>query len=110
MRQDVQAAVLLANLESLLTAPTQAVLDASNPSAEQKPQVNRANSYHALKHQVLDLLYRDVPAALVLQKLQLFFRGSPVPARPDRPVPERRRKQSFHRSYHFQRRVKKLVF
>ena len=110
VRQDVQAAVLLANLESLLTEPTQAALDASNPSVEQKPQINRANCYHALKHQVLDLLYRDIPAPLVLQKLQLFFRGSPVPARPDRPVPKRRRKQSFHRSYHFQRRVKKSVF
>lgn len=110
VRQDVQAAVLLTNLESLLTEPTQAALDASHPSAGQKPQVNRANSYHALKHEVLDLLYRDVPAPLVLQKLQLFFSGSPVPARPGRITPERRRKQSFNRSYHFQRRVKKLVF
>ncbi len=110
VRQDVQASVLLANLESLLTEPTQADLTVSDRSAEQGRRINRANSYHALKYQVLDLLYRDIPPAQVLQKLQAFFRGSPVPARPDRSVPRRRRKQSFNRSYHFQRRVKKLVF
>ena len=106
----MQAAVLLANLESLLTEPTQAALDASSTSAEQRRQVNHANSYHALKHQLLDLLYQDIPAPVVLQKLQTFFRGSPVPPRPDRSAPKRRRKQSFNRSYHFQRRVKKIVF
>jgi len=110
VRQDVQAAVLLANLESLLTEPTQAALNASSPSSEQGRQINRANSYHALKYQVLDLLYQDIPPALVLQKLQAFFGGTPVPTRPDRKVLRRRRKQSFNRSYHFQRRVKKIVF
>jgi hypothetical protein len=33
----------------------------------------------------------------------------PVAVRPNRKVP-RRRRPSFHRSYHFQRRVKKAVF
>lgn len=110
VQQEVQAAVLLANLESLLTEPTQAALHASHTSAEQGRQVNRANSYHALKYQLLDLLYQDLPAPVVLRKLEAFFRGSPVPTRPDRSVPKRRRKQSFNRSYHFQRRVKKIVF
>ncbi len=110
VRQDVQAAVLLANLESLLTEPTQATLNARSTSAAPGPQVNHANSYHALKYQLLDLLYRDIPAPQVLQKLETFFRGSPVPARPDRTVPTHPRKQSFNRSYHFQRRVKKIVF
>jgi hypothetical protein len=110
VRQDVHAAVLLANLESLLTEPTQATINAPGTPAEQARRVNRANSYHALKCQLLDLLYRDIPAPLVLQKLQAFFSGSPVPARPDRSAPERHRRQSFNRSYHFQRRVKKIVF
>ncbi len=71
-------------------------------------QVNRANSYHALKQQLLDLLYRDIPAAAVIGKLQRLFVQTPVSVRPDRKVP--RRKPSFPRSYHFQRRVKKVVF
>ncbi len=109
IRQDVQAAVLLANLESLLTEPTQATLRQQGTAQTQPRQVNRSNSYHALKDQVLDLLYRDIPIPIVINKLMKLFEGSPVAVRPNRKVP-RRRKPSFHRSYHFQRRVKKTVF
>jgi hypothetical protein len=109
VRQDVQAAVLLANLESLLSEPAQAALNEQSTSECQPLQVNRSNSYHALKHELLDLLYQDLPAPVVLAKLMSLFKGSPVPVRPNRKV-LRRRKPSFHRSYHFQRRVKKLVF
>ena len=59
--------------------------------------------------ELLDLLYRDIPAEQVIQKLARLFMSSPVAVRPDRKVP-RRRRPSFHRSYHFQRRVKKVVF
>jgi hypothetical protein len=109
IRQDVQAAVLLANLESVLSEPTQAALTEQSTSETQPLQVNRSNSYHALKDQVLDLLYRDIPASTVIEKLMKLFKGSPVAVRPDREAP-RRRKPSFYRSYHFQRRVKKTVF
>ena len=109
IRQDVQAAVLLANLESVLSEPTQAALTEQSTSETQPLQVNRSNSYHALKDQVLDLLYRDIPASTVIEKLMKLFKGSPVAVRPDRKAP-RRRKASFYRSYHFQRRVKKTVF
>lgn len=107
--QDVQAALLLANLESVLSEPAQAALDQQTKPQAQPRQVNRSNSYHALKDQVLDLLYRDVPVPTVLQKLMKLFQGSPVAVRPNRRV-RRRRRPSFHRSYHFQRRVKKVVF
>jgi len=109
VRQDVQAAVLLANLESVLSEPTQAALNRPNPAATQPLRVNRSNGYHALKLEVLDLLYGEIPAEQVLQQLMKLFAGSPVAVRPDRKVP-RRRRPSFHRSYHFQRRIKKAVF
>ena len=109
VRQDVQAAVLLANLESVLSQPAQAALSEPSTTATQLRQVNRSNSYHALKDQVLDLLYRDLPAPTVIYKLLRLFKGSPVAVRPHRKVPPRR-KPSFNRSYHFQRRVKKTVF
>ncbi len=109
VRQDVQAAVLLANLESVLSEPSQAALSQQSTPQTQPRQVNRSNSYHALKDQVLDLLYRDIPVPSVINKLMKLFAGSPVAVRPDRKV-RRRRKPSFHRSYHFQRRVKKTVF
>jgi hypothetical protein len=109
IQQEVQAAVLLANLESVLSEPAQTALDQQSTPDTQARQINRANAYHALKDQVLDLLYGELPAPTVIQKLLKFFRGSPVAVRPDRPVP-RRSRPSFHRSYHFQRRVKKAVF
>ena len=107
--QDVQAAVLLANLESVLTEPAQVALSRKSTDAIQPLQINRSNSYHALKLELLDLLYRDIPAEQVIHQLTKLFNGSPVPVRPDRKVP-RRARLSFHRSYHFQRRVKKAVF
>ena len=107
--QDVQAAVLLANLESLICEPAQADLSTRSQPVAQPRQVNRSVSYHALKLELLDLLYRDVPAQQVIQKLTLLLLGSPVAIRPERKAP-RRRRPSFHRSYHFQRRVKKVVF
>jgi hypothetical protein len=107
--QDVQAAVLLANLESVLSEPTQAALIEQSTPQTQPVQVNRSTSYHALKHQVLELLYSDIPAQQVIHQLTKLFAGSPVAVRPNREVP-RRGRTSFHRSYHFQRRVKKAVF
>jgi len=109
VRQDVQGAVLLANLESVLSEPTQAALNQPSAVPTQPLRVNRSNSYHAMKMEVLDLFYRDIPAEQVLQQLMKLFAGSPVAVRPDRKVP-RRRRPSFHRSYHFQRRIKKAVF
>ena len=109
VQQDVQAAVLLANLESLLSEPAQSALSEQSTAQTQPRQVNRSNSYHALKLEVLDLLYQDVPARQVIHQLMKLFAGSPVAVRPNRKVP-RRCRTSFHRSYHFQRRVKKAVF
>ncbi len=109
VRQDVQATVLLTNLESVLSEPTQAALTERSTPQTQPLQVNRSNSYHALKLQMLDLLYSDLPVQQVIHQLMKLFPGSPVSVRPNRKVP-RRRRPSFHRSYHFQRRVKKAVF
>jgi hypothetical protein len=109
VRQDVQAAVLLANLESLLSEPAQQALDQDQGSRVYALQVNRSVSYHALKLRVLDLLYGDLPPEQVIVELSQLFRGSPVTVRPERTAPKRR-KPSLARSLHFQRRVKKFVF
>jgi len=108
VRQDFHAAVLLCNLESLLTQPAEATVQAHQADDHQPQQINRADAYHALKDQLLALLYSDTPAEVVIQKLQGLFLGRPICVPPDRKVP--RRKQSFNRSYHFQRHVKKIVF
>ena len=108
VRQDFQAALLLCNLESLLTEPASVVVQQNSAEHQHPKQINRAGAYHALKDQLLRLLYSDLPAQTVLEKLQRLFVAAPVSVQPERKPP--RRKLSLHRSYHFQRHVKKIVF
>lgn len=108
VRQDFHAAVLLANLESVLSGPAQEAVAARSAEAKHPQQVNRAVSYHALKDRLLDLLLADTPIEEIIIELQQRFLGSPVSVRPKRP--RLRQKLSFHRSYHFQRNVRKTVF
>ena len=108
IRQDFHASVLLCNLESLLTRPAQEAVQASTTEDQHPKQINRADAYHALKDQLLPLLYSNIPAETVIQKLQRLFLGRTISAPLDRKVP--RRKQSFNRAYHFQRHIKKAVF
>lgn len=108
VRQDFHSTVLLCNLESVLTAPTEAALQEQSGAHAHPKQVNRAVSFHALKHALLPLLYSDEPVERVVEKLQSWFAGAAVSVRRERKVP--RRKLSLPRSYHFQRRVKKAVF
>ncbi len=119
--QDVHAAVFLCNLESLLTQPVQSAwterpITTVRPSEEgateerSSVQVNHAVGYHALKTWVLELLYSEVPVEVVLRQLRRLLAGSPVVVRADRVGPPRCKKRSYHRSYHYQRRVKKVVF
>src|SRR2546422_5641189 len=68
-------------------------------------QVNRAVAYHALKDQLLDLLYSELPVEQVVEKLQRMFLGAAVAVRPESKPP--RYKLLLYLSYHFQRRVKK---
>jgi hypothetical protein len=108
VRQDFHAAVLLCNLESLLTQPAQAAVQERSAEDQHPKQINRADAYHALKDQLLELLYSDTPAETVIGKLQCLFLSRPLSVPTERKVP--RRKRSFHRGYHFQRHVKKIVF
>jgi hypothetical protein len=107
VRQDFHSTVLLCNIESVLTAADPAPSATAEPTAP-PPQINRAVSFHALKHQLLPLLYSDVPVERVLEKLQSWLAQARVSERPGRAVP--RRTLSLPRSYHFQRHVKKNVF
>jgi hypothetical protein len=108
VRQDVHAAVLLSNLETLITQPAQEAVQQSSLPGHQPKQINRADAYHALKDQLLPLLYSDIPPDKVIEKLQRWLVAKPLSVAPRSKVP--RRELSFHRSYHFQRHVKKIVF
>jgi hypothetical protein len=108
VRQDYFAALLLCNLEIALTEPAAHALREDSAEHKHPKQVNGAVAYHALKNRLLELLYSELPADQVVQELQQLFLASPVSVRPERNPP--RRKPSLNRSYHFQRRVRKIVF
>jgi hypothetical protein len=108
VRQDVQAAVFVSNVESLLSQEAQEALSAQDAGRRYPAQVNRAVSYHALKERMLDLLWSKRPIQNVLEEIQLWMQSNPVSVRPDRSPP--RQPKSFHRSYHYQRNLRKTVF
>jgi hypothetical protein len=108
VEQDFQASVLLSNVESVVIGPAQAQLSACTAQRRQPVKVNRAVSFHALKSRLIDLLASTLPAERVLAELTQWFESNPVSVRADRAAP--RRKPSPSRSYHYQRRVRKIVF
>ena len=108
VRQDFWAAVFLANVESVLSQPARAQLQTRSATRQHPLQINRADSFHALKERVLDLLGGDTPAEDVIRQLQHWFAANPVSVRPERKVP--RRPPSLARSYQFQRHVRKAVY
>ena len=108
VEQDFQATVLLSNVESVVVGPAQAELRVRTAGRAQPAQVNRAVSLNALKSRLIALLTSRVPAEQVLAELTEWFQANPVSVRPGRTV--RRREFSPSRSYHYQRRVRKLVF
>jgi hypothetical protein len=108
VEQDFQAMILLSNVESIVVGPAQAQLAEHTAARQQPAQINRAVSLHALKYRLIDLLTSRMPAEKVLVELTEWFQANPVSVRPNRSVP--RRKPSPSRSYHYQRRVRKIVF
>jgi hypothetical protein len=108
VRQDVQAAVFVSNVESLLSQEAQEALSAGDATRQYPAQVNRAVSYHALKERLLELLWSARPLETVLEEMQRWMRSNPVSVRSKRQVP--RRGPSFHGSYHHQRNLRKSVF
>jgi hypothetical protein len=108
VEQDFQATVLLSNVESVIIAPAQEQLSGRTATRQQPAKVNRAVSLHALKSRLIDLLASALPAEQVLEELTRWFEANPVSTRSGRLAP--RRKPSPSRSYHHQRRVRKIVF
>ena len=95
-------------MESVVIGPAQERLAAGALGRVAPVQVNRAVSLHALKSWLIELLASQVPLEEVLKQLTQWFTHNPVCVRRGRKPP--RRTQSPSRSYHYQRRVRKIVF
>jgi len=108
IRQDFFSTLLLCNLETILIEPAQRGLTQQSATHHAPKGVNHAVSYHAIKHRLIDLLYSDTPVVEVIKELQTLFRSAPVSRRKNRKQP--RPKPSVHRSYYFQRSIRKITF
>lgn len=108
VKQDFYSTLLVSNMESVLIEPTANAFQQESQDLNCTKVVNHAVSYHAIKHRLIDLLCSQTPAVEVVAELQKLFRGAPVTRRQGRKVP--RHKPSLHRSYHFQKCVKKTTF
>jgi hypothetical protein len=109
VHQDFQAMLFLSNLESVVCSSAQERLEQPSAFERKNPaQINRAVSLHALKYRLIELLASNVALEQVLTEVEQWFRHNPVSVRKERKVP--RRKLSALRSYHFQRRIRKIVF
>ena len=106
VRQDFHATVYLSGLESILTAPAQAKLDAKEVRHPQT--VNRAVSFNAIKNEAFDLLMGDLETGPLLEKLTALFLTNPSLDRKGRNPP--RIKTSARGLLDFQRRQKKHCF
>jgi hypothetical protein len=87
VRQDFFSSVFLSNVESILSAPAQQELTAGDAQRQHPARVNRAQSFHALKSQALELFYSEAPAEELLAKLTRLMRAAPVAQRPQRAPP-----------------------
>jgi hypothetical protein len=108
IRQDFFSTLLLCNIETVLTAPAQAALDKQSHHHKASQVVNHAVAYHAIKHRLFQLLYSHTPALEIVMELQTWFQGAPVSRRKRHKYP--RPKPSPHRSYYFQRCLRKITF
>jgi hypothetical protein len=108
IEQDFAASMLLGNLESLLSRPAAAALEEQSTHTQHPQQINRAVSYHALKPELIELLQSSTPAVEVIAHLQQRFAGNPVSRRLQRKV--KRKMRPRFQAYHFQKRVRKIVF
>jgi hypothetical protein len=93
--QDVFSTVYLSNLESVLTGETSKTLALK----DQRP--NHAVCFHTIKVRLMDLLLSKRPIEEVVQEMRMLFECNPVPIRPERIVP--RKKKSIWRCFQFQR-------
>jgi hypothetical protein len=106
VRQDFHATVYLTGLESILTAPAQARLDAKETRHPQT--VNRAVSFNAIKNEALDLLLGSFETEALLERLTDLFLKNPTLERKERKPP--RKKSSARVLLDFHKRQKKHCF
>jgi ribonuclease HII len=106
VRQDFFATVFLSGLESIMTEDVDETL--RHKVARHAQRVNKAVSFHALKHRAFDIMLSDQPPETIVEELTHLFLTNPTLYRPHK-NPERKQRSS-HQVLQFFKRKRKVVF
>ena len=89
VKQDFYATIFLANYEAMLVYDTNVELQEKAGDNKYAQQVNKAQSFNAIKHKAFDIFYSNKSLAKQMKQLEKLFAINPVLVRPDRPTPPR---------------------
>ncbi len=107
VRQDFHASVLLTGMESILTSDAEEVLAKKPLKNTQK--VNKAVSFHTIKHQAFEILFgNEDNVDLLLERLTELFLQNPTVERLGRNPP--RKKASSRKSLDYHKRRHKVCY
>ena len=107
IKQDFYATVFLTGMESLLTDDAEEVF--SNKDVKHSQKVNKAVSFHTIKHQAIEILFGDEnDIDYLLESLTKIFLKNPTIVRENRNPP--RKKRSARKLIDFHKRRKKSCY
>lgn len=84
IKQDFYATVFLTNYEAILVYDTNLELQEKASDNKYAQQVNKAQSFNAIKHKAFDIFYSKKSLSRQMKALEKLFAINPVPIRPDR--------------------------
>ena len=114
IKQDFYATVFLANYEAMLVYDTNLELQEKAEDNKYAQQVNKAQSFNAIKHKAFDIFYSNKSLSKQMKQLEELFAINPVPIRPNRQTPprldrEKRKSTIATNAINFLKRKKKNV-
>jgi len=114
VKQDFYATIFLANYEAMLVYDTNLELQEKAGDNKYAQQVNKAQSFNAIKHKAFDIFYSNKSLTKQMKLLEKLFAINPVPIRPNRPVKprldkERQKSTIATNAINFLKRKKKNV-
>jgi hypothetical protein len=89
IKQDFYATIFLANYEAMLVYDTNLEFQEKASDNKYAMQVNKAQSFNAIKHKAFDIFYSNKSLTKQLKELEKLFAINPVPIRPNRKSPPR---------------------
>jgi len=106
VKQDFHASVFLTGMETLLTADAEETL--AQKKVKNPQQVNKAVSFHTIKHQAIEILFGEGDVDHLLERLTQLFMQNPTVVREGRNPP--RKKASSRKALDFHKRRRKHCY